>query len=87
MKRSEGETYKTDEISDLEEGISLHDPELEAHKKKEYFMWECLYDVTAMSPRCQLNEPMSLSDDEQKAAVTESYTRLWVIDYSNLKMQ
>ena len=39
MKRSEGETYKTDEISDLEEGISLHDPELEAHKKKEYFMW------------------------------------------------
>ena len=38
VKRSEGETYKTDEISDLEEGISLHDPELEAHKKKEYFM-------------------------------------------------
>ena len=38
IKRSEGETYKTDELSDLEEGISLHDPELEAHKKKEYFM-------------------------------------------------
>lgn len=38
VKRSEGETYKTDELSDLEEGISLHDPELEAHKKKEYFM-------------------------------------------------
>ena len=33
-------------------------------------------DVSTMSPRCQLNEPMSLSDDEQKAAVTESYTRL-----------
>ena len=38
VKRHEGETYKTDELDDLEEGVSLHDPELEAHKKKEYFM-------------------------------------------------
>ena len=38
VKRGQGQTYKTDELSELDEGISLHDPELEAHKKKEYFM-------------------------------------------------
>ena len=38
VRRGQGQTYKTDELSELDEGISLHDPELEAHKKKEYFM-------------------------------------------------
>ena len=37
LKDRQGESYKTDEIC-TDEGISLHDPELEAHKKKEYFM-------------------------------------------------
>ena len=37
LKDRQGESYKTDDIC-TEEGQSLHDPELEAHKKKEYFM-------------------------------------------------
>ena len=37
LKDRQGETYKTDELC-TDEGASLHDPELEAHKKKEYFM-------------------------------------------------
>jgi len=37
LKDRQGESYKTDELC-TDEGASLHDPELEAHKKKEYFM-------------------------------------------------
>ena len=38
LKDRQGESYKTDELCTDGEGTSLHDPELEAHKKKEYFM-------------------------------------------------
>lgn len=37
LKDRQGDSYKTDE-NHPEEVVSLHDPELEAHKKKEYFM-------------------------------------------------
>ena len=38
LKDRQGESYKTEELCTDGEGTSLHDPELEAHKKKEYFM-------------------------------------------------
>jgi hypothetical protein len=37
LQDRQGDSYKTEETNP-DEAVSLHDPELEAHKKKEYFM-------------------------------------------------